>query len=200
MRRSACQYARRGAKHRERNLQRDRVATGSGLPSNPHGADGIVVPVLLAILGIRSIGQMIRVAFIVWGFLIAAVPVRAADPAGIAVVVDGVANADGRVLVALCTRETFLSDKCPYAARAPAPVDGKVEIVLKDIAPGTYAVQAFHDENENFEIDRSFFGRPKEGMGFSNDAQMNYGPPDFDEAAIELKAGGNQTRLKLRYY
>jgi uncharacterized protein (DUF2141 family) len=61
-------------------------------------------------------------------------------------------------------------------------------------------VQAFHDENENFDIDRSFLGWPKEGMGFSNDARMNYGPPDFDEAAIELKRGRNETRVNLRYY
>lgn len=132
--------------------------------------------------------------------VLAAFPARAAEMAGIAVTVEGVANATGRVLVALCTRDTFLGAKCPYVANAPASAGGKVEIVLKGIEPGIYAVQAFHDENENFDIDRSFLGWPKEGMGFSNDARMNYGPPDFDEAAIELKRGRNETRVNLRYY
>ena len=143
---------------------------------------------------------MIRFALSGLLVALAVLPVRAADPAGISVTVDGVANATGRVLVAVCTRETFLGEQCPYMANAPAPAGGTVEIVLEGIEPGTYAVQVFHDENENFDIDRTFFGWPKEGMGFSNDAPMNYGPPEFDKAAIELKRGRNETRLNMRYY
>ena len=143
---------------------------------------------------------MIKALSVTATLLLAIVPARAEGPAGIAVTVDGVANATGRVLVAVCTRETFLGAECPYMGHAPAPAGGTVEIVLEGLAPGTYAVQAFHDENENFDIDRSFLGMPVEGMGFSNDAPMNFGPPEFDKAKIELKHGRNETRLSLRYY
>jgi uncharacterized protein (DUF2141 family) len=72
--------------------------------------------------------------------------------------------------------------------------------VVLNIEPGVYAVQAFHDENDNLDLDRNMIGWPKEGMGFSNDAPMRYGPPSFEDAAIEIEAAGASTRLRLRYF
>jgi uncharacterized protein (DUF2141 family) len=40
-----------------------------------------------------------------------------------------------------------------------------------DVAPGDYAVSAFHDENSDGKLDRNFMGIPKEGVGASNDAK-----------------------------
>ena len=82
----------------------------------------------------------------------------------------------------------------------PVLVSGEAKVVVRDIDPGVYAVQAFHDENGNFDLDRNFLGLPKEGMGFSNDAPMRFGPPSFDDAAIEIGAAGAATRLRLRYF
>lgn len=130
----------------------------------------------------------------------AALPVRAEGPADLTVTVEGVANATGLVLVAVCTRDTFLGPDCPYKAKVAAPAGGAVEVELDGIPPGTYAVQAFHDENGNFSIDRTILGMPEEGMGFSKNAPMKYGPPEFDKAAIEVKGGPNRTRFRLQYY
>jgi len=95
-----------------------------------------------------------------------------AGPAGAAelsVVVKGVRNGNGRVLVAVCTAATFLKPGCALRASSPAQA-GTVTVVVPDVPPGRYAVQTFHDENANTKVDRGLFGIPLEGIAFSNDA------------------------------
>jgi uncharacterized protein (DUF2141 family) len=127
------------------------------------------------------------------------VPLAGAGAAELKVTLEDVATSSGHVLVAVCTPETFLRRGCPYTGRAPA-ASGEAQVVVRGIDPGVYAVQAFHDQNDNFDLDRNFLGLPKEGMGFSNDAPMRFGPPSFDDAAIEISAAGAATRLRLRYF
>jgi uncharacterized protein (DUF2141 family) len=122
-----------------------------------------------------------------------------AGAAELEVTLEQVGTGSGYVLVAVCTPETFLRHGCPYTGRAPA-VSGEAQVVVRGIEPGVYAVQAFHDENGNLDLDRNFLGMPKEGMGFSNDAPMRFGPPRFEDAAIAIGARGAATRLRLRYF
>ncbi len=131
--------------------------------------------------------------------LLVTVPLAGTGAAELKVTLEQVATGSGHVLVAVCTPETFLRRGCPYTGRAPA-VSGEAQVVVRSIEPGVYAVQAFHDENDNLELDRNFLGLPKEGMGFSNDAPMRFGPPTFEDLAIEIDASGTVTRLRLRYF
>jgi uncharacterized protein (DUF2141 family) len=131
--------------------------------------------------------------------LLLTAPLSGAMGAELEVTLEQVATDAGDLLVAVCTRETFLRPGCPYTGRAPA-VTGEAQVVVRGIEPGVYAVQAFHDENGNLDLDRNFLGMPQEGMGFSNNAPMRFGPPRFEDAAIEIDAGGAATRLRLRYF
>ncbi len=126
-------------------------------------------------------------------------PLSGVAAAELKVTLEDVATGSGHLLVAVCTAETFLRRGCPYTGRAPA-VSGEAEVVVRGIEPGVYAVQAFHDENDNLDLDRNFLGWPEEGMGFSNDAPMRFGPPRFADAAIAIGAGGGATRVRLRYF
>lgn len=128
--------------------------------------------------------------------LLLATPSLAAD---LAVTVTNIRNDRGRIMVAVCTQETFLKPGCPYTASAPAQA-GQVTITVRGVRPGTYAVQAFQDENGNEEVDRNFFGLPEEGIGFSNDAPIRFGPPSYADAAITVAEGGSRTALRLRYF
>ncbi|WP_448203291.1 DUF2141 domain-containing protein [Azospirillum sp. sgz302134] len=123
-------------------------------------------------------------------------PTHAAD---LSVTVTNVRNDRGKVLVALCTPDTFLKAGCPYTAGEPARA-GQVTVTVRNVPPGTYAVQAFHDENQNLDIDRNFLGLPEEGIGFGNDAPMRFGPPRYADAALAIGPAGGRTNLALRYF
>ena len=130
--------------------------------------------------------------------LLAAVAAHA-EPGVLEVTVSQVRSNAGHVLVAICDRNTFLQETCRYRGNAPA-VAGSVVVRMTGVPPGTYAAQAYQDENDNRKIDRNFFGIPTEGIGFSNDARMRFGPPSFADAAFTLGQSGGQIRLTLRYY
>ncbi len=115
------------------------------------------------------------------------------------VTVQGVQNANGHVLVALCTRAEFLQPHCAWRGRAAAAV-GDVHVTIADVPPGTYAAQAFHDENDNGRLDRNMLGLPREAMGFSNNAPMRMGPPRFDAAAFGVGAAVTSIVFRLRYF
>ncbi len=121
-----------------------------------------------------------------------------AGAAAVQVTVHGVRNGHGRVLIALCTSAEFLRPHCTWQASAQAAA-GTVTLRLDGVPPGTYAAQAFHDENGNGRLDRSLFGLPEEGMGFSRDAPMRFGPPRFEAAAFPVTASGAAIDFSLRY-
>jgi uncharacterized protein (DUF2141 family) len=64
--------------------------------------------------------------------------------------------------------------------------EGENVIAVPGVPKGTWAVLVYQDENGNGELDRNFIGIPKENYGFSRDAASKFGPPGFDEAAIEV--------------
>ena len=122
-----------------------------------------------------------------------------AQAATVVVSVRGVRNDRGHVLVALCTKADFLQPHCRWKGRTAASV-GTVQVTIKDVPPGEYAAQAFHDENDNGTLDRTFFGLPKEAMGFSNNAPIHLGPPRFMAAAFSVGADDVQISFSLKYY
>ncbi len=136
-----------------------------------------------------------------WGSVLLACALLAhgARAATVLVTVADVRNDHGHVLVALCTRANFLHPHCPWRGRAPAQ-PGQVQVRIDNVPPGTYAAQAFHDENDNGKLERSILGLPKEAMGFSNDAPMRLGPPKFDTASFTVGPQGTTIRFSLRYF
>jgi uncharacterized protein (DUF2141 family) len=114
------------------------------------------------------------------------------------IAVTNVHRTSGHVRVALCTKTTFLKPNCPYSASAPARA-GETTVTVSGVAPGEYAAQAFDDETDAGKVHRNFFGIPREGIGFSNDAPMHLGGPKYKDAAFAVSGSGAQIRFKLRY-
>jgi uncharacterized protein (DUF2141 family) len=110
--------------------------------------------------------------------------------------VAGVTAGKGKVAVAVCDRERFLK-QCAFSAAVPAQ-GTEVVVSLKDIPPGTWAVLAYQDANENGELDRNFIGIPSEHYGFSRNAAGRFGPPGFEDAAIEVREGTTTAPVRLR--
>ncbi len=82
-------------------------------------------------------------------------------------------------------------------------VAGNSQLITKNAAPfsfdlpkGTYAVSAFHDENNNGKLDKNMLGIPKERYGFSNNAKGFMSAPSFEQAKI-LVNGNKTIEIKL---
>ncbi|MBU6266963.1 MAG: DUF2141 domain-containing protein [Sphingomonadales bacterium] len=119
--------------------------------------------------------------------------------APLTVEVAGVRNARGHVRIDVCPQAKFLDDGCQWHASVPSHA-GTTALTIEDLPPGDYAIQAFHDENNNDEMDRGLFGIPKEGFGFSRDARIVFSPPKWKDAAFTHGATPQKQVLHLRYW
>lgn len=115
------------------------------------------------------------------------------------VTVTNVRNDAGHVHVAVCTQNTFLTEECPIHATAAAQ-PGATVVVVPNAPPGTWAVQVFHDENDNEATDMNLMGIPTEGVGFSNNPSFKFGPPRWSDALFQLGEEGGRITLRLRYF
>ncbi|TDL77706.1 DUF2141 domain-containing protein [Palleronia sediminis] len=122
----------------------------------------------------------------------AATPCFAGD---VRVTVSNLRSDAGLLRVALCSEENFTRPTCQFTGARPA---SERMVVLRGVPDGVYAVQAFHDEDGDGDLDRRGF-RPSEGLGFSRDAPMRRGPPRFGDAAIRVNGDGT-VPITIRYY
>ncbi|MGN6376842.1 MAG: DUF2141 domain-containing protein [Sphingomonas sp.] len=138
----------------------------------------------------------------------AAAPARAAsecvgDPGGDRVKLEIAATAvrDARGEVAFTVypddRQRFLAAHGKLA-RARVPAAAPVTRACFWLAPGSYAVATYHDENGDHHFNRTLFAA-KEGFGFSNDAPTTFGLPTLESARFRLPSGGATISIKTRY-
>jgi uncharacterized protein (DUF2141 family) len=122
--------------------------------------------------------------------------VGAARAATVEVHVTGTAGGKGTINVAVCDRERFLK-QCAHAGSVPAR-DGETVVTIGGVPAGTWAVLAYQDENGNGRLDRNLLGIPSENYGFSRDARGHFGPPSFDDAAIDVRDDAVTATVRLR--
>ncbi len=113
----------------------------------------------------------------------------AATAAELTVVVADLKGPRGSVHLAVWDRAEGFTESDAALIRTERPAaDGEVRFELGKLAPGFYALAAFHDENGNGRFDRTWIGWPDEGLAFSNGAWIGLGAPSFKEAAFEVQA------------
>jgi len=110
-------------------------------------------------------------------------------------------NDKGQVFCALYSSSDGFPKKSEKAiARVNSAISGKQAVCeFSGIAPGTYAVSVFHDENSNGKLDTNFIGIPREGVGASNGAKGHLGPPTFDAAAFHFSGGRMELKITINY-
>lgn len=85
-----------------------------------------------------------------------------------------------------------------YILKSTADIDDRSAICqFTDVAPGIYAISAYHDRNNNGEFDRNFLGLPKEDYTFSSGAKARLRPPKFKEASFKYDGGALQLKGKM---
>jgi len=134
----------------------------------------------------------------------ACVAARAQDAAAgnsIKVLVVGLHSNEGEVDCALFAgADGFPSDPSKAGKTAKSKIEnGQAVCMFAGLVPGDYAVSVFHDENGNGKLDRNFIGMPKEGVGASNDAAGNFGPPKYDDARFHYVGGRSVLAIHVRY-
>ena len=123
-----------------------------------------------------------------------AAPAMAAE---LHVKVTGLRSADGAVHYALYDgARGFPTEAGKIGGTNVKAKAGAVVAVFGGLTPGTYAVAVYHDENGNGAFDHGLFGLPLEDFGFSKDAPVWFGPPDFADAAFVLE--GKVTEITIR--
>lgn len=105
--------------------------------------------------------------------------------------------ATGTLWISLCSEAEFpdlTKGRCRGSAKIPAKPGAYY--IFQGIAAGTYAITAFHDENDNGALDFDDRGIPFEATGNSQNAMGFFGPPTFDQMKFRLLplAGNPKTR------
>jgi|SRR5262249_16733216 len=149
--------------------------------------------------------NLYRVLFLIAVFsaLVDAARAQPHNPQGnvIHIEIRGMRNSNGQVMCALYSSPDGFPKKSEKAvARVSSAIADKQAVCeFSGVAPGTYAVSVFHDENSNGKLDSNFMGIPREGVGASNDAKGHLGPPKFDAAAFQFSGGRLNLTIKMNY-
>jgi uncharacterized protein (DUF2141 family) len=124
---------------------------------------------------------------------------HAAEPAGeLTVTFQNLKAKTGAIMLSLSGSEDAYADKAPPAAQAMVPVSGdRASTTFKGLAPGRYAIKAFHDVNGDGKMGTNPFGMPTEPFAFSNNAHGNMGPAKWADASFEVKAGANTQTIDI---
>jgi uncharacterized protein (DUF2141 family) len=102
-------------------------------------------------------------------------------------VVTGLESTDGRVLCGLYKDQSkWLTPKYFKGAQGKPRPDGKAVCVFENVQPGVYAISAFHDEDDDQELDSGVFSIPKEDYCASNNAYRRFGPPQWEDATFRV--------------
>ncbi len=115
--------------------------------------------------------------------------------------VHGIRNSEGTVKAVLYgpEPETFLvKGKKTDKEREPAEA-GSMTLCVAALEKGKYAVVVYHDENDNHKFDRNWIGMPTEGYGVSNDPDLFFIPPSFEEAAFVVMEDITHIDVEMKY-
>lgn len=142
----------------------------------------------------NSTGRTLRTAGLAAALALTGTGAMAAD---LEVVVSGLNSAKGDARIAVHKRVSGVAfpDGGVVAATIRPASRGKIRIVFADLAPGDYAVAAFHDADGDGKLGQNIVGMPTEGFGFSNGATGFMGPPSFDKAAVTV--GAKDARISV---
>jgi uncharacterized protein (DUF2141 family) len=69
---------------------------------------------------------------------------------------------------------------------------------VTDLPFGTYAVTVHHDVNDNGEMERAWYGKPKEPTGASNNPSMKFGPPTFEKSKFSFASAELTLSVEVR--
>ena len=132
--------------------------------------------------------------------LVGSPEVLASDSVDVHVKVIGFRNTNGSCRLLLFESEKGFPDSPDGAvATRSGTIHGQAASFTFTVRPGRYAVAILHDENTNGKMDKTWYGKPKEGFGVSNNPRIGSGPPGFEESAVLLDEQNNNLTITVNY-
>lgn len=104
------------------------------------------------------------------------------------IVVEGVTLIENsNIMIAVYNNKDAFLDSEQIYKKVEVPVDTtRISYTFTELPPGFYAISLYHDEDNDNEMDRKWYGPPKEGYGFSNNFTSNVRPARFNDAMVDL--------------
>jgi len=128
-------------------------------------------------------------------------PASAADSA-ITVNVSGLKSSKGTVKIALFVSPSGFPFDTSMAVRTlSVPIENcTAKAVITGVPYGTYAICLFHDEDNTGRLQRSLFGKPREGVGVSNNPVMKKRAPSYQEAQFAVDSEKMTMDIQVVYF
>lgn len=133
-------------------------------------------------------------AFFFLGLSMAAV----ANSADLNVTIAGVKSNEGKIRLALYQgAKAFGKEKKAVTIRETLAKEGEVKIIIRNLPPGQYAIQTYHDRNGNGNFDHMLGLLPSEGYGLSNNPAEG---EEFADAAFDVAGQESSSiAIQMRY-
>jgi uncharacterized protein (DUF2141 family) len=147
----------------------------------------------LASVGVLLAGLVAAVALVQ--------PARADEVPSVATLTIHIGNVSkgGILRLGLYDEAGYRTENAKPVAFADVPaMEGETVVTLRDLAPGTYAIETYQDLNSNDKMDLTWLGLPTEPYGFSRDAKPVLSKPGFSKVKFTLQAGEQVQTLHLR--
>ena len=131
--------------------------------------------------------------------LLLAAAAAQADEARLVVTIKEIRDATGSLRISLYgDADSFRKeDRALKVVSLPA-AKGETRVTFDGIAPGRYALMAYHDENADGKLNLRLGMFPTEGYALSNNPRV-MGPPKFADSAFDVTAPETEASLTLSY-
>ena len=140
-----------------------------------------------------------RLWLICCGVVVGLLAAASGHAATLHVTVENVRNDSQPVRVLLFnTPDSFPDEEQCLKVRGAKARQGTAVVEFTDLDPGSYAIMAYHDENEDNRLNRVLGMWPSEGYGLSLNPLV-MGPPTFQETSFELPPQGLSVTFSLQY-
>lgn len=118
--------------------------------------------------------------------------------APVSVTVKGLEARGGNLFVSIVDEAQFqtMGQTVTASVREETVTAGEMTVSL-DVAPGTYAVSVWHDDNADMQFNFGNMG-PEDGWGFSG-APNPMGPPTWDGSKFEVTEDGAEVSVTITY-
>jgi uncharacterized protein (DUF2141 family) len=120
---------------------------------------------------------------------------NAPPAADVAITVSGISQPTGAIYLSLCREPEFMTPNCYRTVGRAIANRGNQVMTIRAVPSGTYAILAFHDVNDNRQLDRNGYGAPTEPTGTSGRQTGANQMPQFSRSSFVVN--GRRVNLSI---